>query len=341
VGGLDGSLFGYSVEQKKWSRLADRGRASLTSITYAPEEDALYALGMGQDGPGRTVVYRFDGEGKPAGRVVLSRQVPTHPHDRPNGGPQIFAVGRQLAVLTPPMVDVMTNPDGPEEPLCYLVDPRTGRVTYHGPMRVHAAARAEPMGAAELDALWQTLRGADGDTADKLMWKLASGGEQTVQYLRAKLRPAAPPAAARLRELVAMLGADDAEAREEASHELRQGGVGARAELKRALEEDLAPETRARLATVLARIASDEEAKSARRGEDPGPDAARWDDEPRLRREHRGLAVLARIGSPEALRCLREVAAGAVASPRTVQAQAVLRRTGGDGAGVEAPLGPR
>jgi hypothetical protein len=136
-----------------------------------------------------------------------------------------------------------------------------------------------------------------------------------------------------------MLGADEAEAREEASHELRQAGVSARAELKRVLEEDLAPETKARVETVLARIASDEKVGSAGGGEDHGPDAARWDDDPRLRREHRALTVLDRIASPEALRCLREVAAGAVTSPRTLQAQAVLRRSGGNE--VEAPLGPR
>ena len=55
----------------------------------------------------------------------------------------------------------------------------------------------------------------------------------------------------------------------------------------------------------------------------PAP-GTRWDDDSRLRRDRRGMIVLSRVGSAAAVDCLRELAAGAPAAPRTLQAAAAL-----------------
>ena len=342
-----GGLYAYSVDEKKWSVLGGMGGADVTSLTYAPAEDAFYGLAMAHDGPARSVIHRIDGEGKPTGRIVLSRRIPSDPSDRPNGGPQVVAVGKYLAVLTPPVVDLEIDPAGPEEARCYLFEPGTGKLVYFGPIRTQAPSRAQPITAEELDALWAALRDADDAAADKIMWQMAAGGERTVQYLRGKVPPAAAPAAQRVDAIVATLSEDDAATRDEAAAELRQGGSAAKAELRRALEKESAPETRARLGTVLAQIESDEEAAQAEAAGPPRPPAdpaarhrwivlmdagmlrqpapgTRWDNEPRLRRDRRGMIVLSRIGTPAASDCLRDLAAGAPGAPRTLQAAAVL-----------------
>lgn len=357
-----GRLCAYDVDQEKWSVLADGGRAPITSLTYAPAEDAFYGLAMGGDGPARPVVIRFDGEGRPAGRVVLSRRIPSHLHDRPHGGPQVVAVGGYLAVLTPPVVDVEFDPAGAEQPRCYLFEPKTGRLVYSGPLRIQPPSRAEPITAAELDDLWAALRDADEAAADRLMWQMASGGERAVEYLRAKLPPAAAPMPQRVDALVARLSDADADARDEAAAELRQGGAAAKSALSGALKQDLAPEKRARVRTVLANIESDEESAAAEAAPWPPPPPAdpaqrqrwavlldagllrrpapgtRWDDDPRLRRDRRGMAVLSRIGSPDAAEHLRQLAAGVPAAPRTIQAAATLNAPAPDPA--HGPEGP-
>jgi hypothetical protein len=344
-----GRLYAYDVGEKKWSVLADQNGFPIASIAYAPREDAFYGLAMmGGEVPARPVVFRFDGEGRQTGRVVLARRIPSHPHDRPQGGPRVAAVGEYLAVLTPPVVDVDIDPAGPEEPRCYLFEPKTGRLVYSGPLRVQPPSRSEPMTAAELDELWAALRDADDAAADKLMWQMASGGERTVQYLRGKLPPAAPPAAQRVDALVAKLSEEDGAARDEAAAELRQGGTATKAELRRVLKQDLSPDARARAGAVLTRIESDEAAAAEADAPWPPPppkdpqqrhlwavafDAGflrrpvpgvRWDDDPRLRRDRRGMIILSRTGSPAAVEILHRLAAGTPAAPRTVQARATL-----------------
>jgi hypothetical protein len=145
------------------------------------------------------------------------------------------------------------------------------------------------LSAAELEACWTDLAGADAGRDLAVLSRLAGVPEQAAALLRDRLRPVAAPPPDELRRLLADLDSGQFARRETATKRL--------AELA---------ETRRRAEGLLAR-----------------PRLVRT---PEARRALRAVRLLACIGSPETRQTLEKLARGAPEARLTREAQAALRR---------------
>jgi hypothetical protein len=170
-------------------------------------------------------------------------------------------------------------------------------------------ARMEGVRAApeELDGLWADLAGADAARAWRAVWKLAATPGPALPLLRRHLRPVPAPDAGRIARLLADLGSERFEKRDQAARELEKIGEAAAPILRRTLEARPPLETRRRIEAVLERW--------------EGPTAARLV-------AVRATAVLERAGTAEARRLLDELAGGAPGAHLTQAAQTSLQRLG-------------
>jgi hypothetical protein len=161
--------------------------------------------------------------------------------------------------------------------------------------------------AAELEALWADLAGADAPRAYRAVCALAAAPNQAVGLLARHLKPAPPEQAARVARLIAGLDSDRFEVRKKATEDLRKIGLLAEPALERALSRHPTPEARQRMEALLQEL---------RRADGP----------PELLRIVRAVQVLEQAATPEAQRLLREWAAGAPDERLTQEAKEALRR---------------
>jgi hypothetical protein len=159
------------------------------------------------------------------------------------------------------------------------------------------------------DRLWEGLASTDGPTAYRAVWALAAEPGRGVPALRERLPRSVSEVTARgrrIRALIADLDSDSFDRRTAASRELAAFGAEAEPALRRALARRPSAEARKRLGELLS------DCGSLRSGE--------------VLRCLRALAVLERIGTPEARQVLGRVAAGAPDDWLTEEAKAALRR---------------
>jgi WD40 repeat protein len=161
---------------------------------------------------------------------------------------------------------------------------------------------ADDLDRKELDALWSDLAG-DARKAYRAIGTLASVPARTMPFLKDRLRPAVV-ATKRIEKLLADLDADQFETREAASQELARWRYRAEPILRRALDKKPSQEARRRLQAILA--------------EPKRPTAEEL-------RTLRAIAVLERIGTPEARQVLAKLADNAKAR-ETSEAKAALER---------------
>jgi WD40 repeat protein len=157
-----------------------------------------------------------------------------------------------------------------------------------------------------LAACWKELA-ADPPTAFRVQGELVLAGDRSVLLLGEKLQPAREQDIRGVERLIADLDSDDFAKRESASAKLKKLGDSVEAALRRALEGKPGLEQRRRIERLLLPLL------------EPGLPAERL----RLRR---ALAVLEQIGSPEAVKVLRRLAAGAADAALTREAKAALSR---------------
>jgi RNA polymerase sigma factor (sigma-70 family) len=165
----------------------------------------------------------------------------------------------------------------------------------------------EKLGPDGLARAWADLAGADAARAFRARGALVSAPEETVAWLRGRLKRAAPADAARLKQLVADLGSKQFAVRDKAQAALAGIGELAEGALRRALEDTPTLEVRRRLEGLLARLR--------------GPVTR-----PEVLRSVRGAAVLEDIATPAARALLAELAAGAPDARLTREARASLGR---------------
>jgi hypothetical protein len=304
LGGV-GYMYAYSPATKKWSLLTDMKDVDLTCFTYSPEEDCFYALCERPRGAIDPTLFRYGPDGQILGRLRLPVGMP--PLDHQGKGFQMIPVGRQLAILPPP-IPHRWDPDAPSEALCHVLDPKTGRVTYSGPLTPQTEKQGAVAG--DLERLWEGLTGAESLVLDAVMWALADGLDGTVRFLRGKLGVVPRPNPKEVRGLITQL--DDARfaTREQAMARLKVLGKVVEPHLRAALAERPSLETAQRLRTLL-----------------EGIERARAEDSEWLR-EERALQVLARIGTPAASAYLRELASGPAGAVRTRLARQALQQLG-------------
>jgi WD40 repeat protein len=168
-------------------------------------------------------------------------------------------------------------------------------------------APARGLTAAELEALWADLAGADAARAYRAAGALAAEPGQAVPLLKARLRPVAPPEPERVARLLTELESKRFTVRQRAAHELEGLGDLAEPALEKLLAAKPPLETRKRVEAILERL---------RGPAGPGD----------MLRALRAVEVLERIGSPPARAVLRALAGGAPGHRITEEARASLAR---------------
>ncbi len=166
---------------------------------------------------------------------------------------------------------------------------------------------AKPLAEKELEQCWIDLAGADAAKAYRAIWKLAGAPEQSVPFLKKRLRPVVPPDPEQLHRLIADLGSNRFAVREKAYHELKEQAELAAPGLRKAAADKLPLETHRRVDQLLKQLRQP---------------IARPDDLQRIR----AVAVLEYVGSAGARDCLRALAGGALEARLTKQAQESLAR---------------
>jgi RNA polymerase sigma factor (sigma-70 family) len=168
------------------------------------------------------------------------------------------------------------------------------------------AARAQP---AELTAWWEAFAGADAHPAYAAGWRLTAVPEQTVPFLRTRLKKAASVPGEQIQHWIADLESSRFRDRQTAEKRLGEWIDEAEPALGKALSSNPSPELRRRVESLL--------------------NAPRVVSSPDELRSLRAVEVLERIGGADARLLLTEVAAGAPAARLTREAEASLRRLAG------------
>lgn len=171
-------------------------------------------------------------------------------------------------------------------------------------------ARKERLTDVGLAAHWETLQQPDAANADAAIGSLVAAAHESVPFLRTKLRPISAPDGKRVRQWLDDLGSENFQMRSRAYGELERFGETVLGELENALKSDPPLEKRKRLEALT---------RGARAIALPF-------NTPQRLREWRALETLERIGNPEALALVRELASGAAGARLTKSARAVVER---------------
>ncbi len=163
----------------------------------------------------------------------------------------------------------------------------------------------------DLDGLWSDLGNEDAQAAHRALALLADAPADAVALIRRRLSPAEgrPPEDRQVEAWVTDLEAGAVETTDKAARALREAGPLARPALLAALAAKPSAEKRIRLVELLGAMSR-----------------ARF--APERMRPTRALELLERLGTPEAGRLLKELAAGNPSAWLTVEARASLQRMG-------------
>jgi WD40 repeat protein len=170
-----------------------------------------------------------------------------------------------------------------------------------------AIPRAAPPGAAELEAHWADLAGADGTRAHRAVWALAAVPERSIPFLKERLRPATEADAKQVARLLADLNSPRWKVRDSARRELERLSERAAPALRRAHAAAGSLEFRRRVYLLLAKL--------------DGPVRL-----PEGRRALRAVEALEHMSTHEARALLEVLAAGVPQARLTQEARASLER---------------
>jgi hypothetical protein len=303
--GGEGHIYCFDVDKGKWSSLGSMNNIDLLGLCYSPEEDLFYGIHRPHsEGKQRLSLLVLDDKGVIVGNQATDVEAIGRPG--PGGVPvQAAAVGKQVALLVAAPDDEPPEVEQPSLGTGYLVNPRTGKVIYSS--RLELQPDKLEINAAEISKLWEDLQTNNSDTAEMLMWRLAGGGDSTVEFFRRHFMPIEKPDFKQIGTLIEQLDHDDFKIRDRASKELSKIGATAEDALVRASKSTSA-EVRNRARLLLADIKNDQSS------------------DPSIRRELRAVVVLARIGNPQAIEYLEELARSDEPSLRRRQARVALER---------------
>ena len=160
----------------------------------------------------------------------------------------------------------------------------------------------------EMAELWDELDG-DARKAHQAMVRLTAAGAQSVAMLRQRVHPAPGQSlnAKEIDQLLSDLDSDAFEVREKASRALETAGKSARPALLKALAAQPSAEKKRRVQDLLDALSR------------PGSGAGNGST-------CAALEVLERLGTPDAMKLLQELARGNPDAPLTIEANRVLRR---------------
>jgi hypothetical protein len=301
-------LYAIDPATKKWSGVVNLENVQAQSFTYSTAEDCFYAILVGFGQPTRLIRYTTDGD--PNRLIELSRRFTGETY-RPDGGPQLIAVGDKLVLLsTFSRSDLIRARAGeaipqPRQKL-FVIDPQTGQVTFATTIAPQPNADVK-LSEAEMSDAWLALSAEDASEVDRATAKLASAGDAAVPFIREQLKRGANVDAQAVAKLIAQLDHDDFTQRDAASRELRRMGRVTEPLLRRALDAKPSAEAKSRLEAIIAEF-------------QPDPSGQRKGD-----REAVAVSILGRIGTPAALDYLGELAGTSPDSPRAADARRALQ----------------
>jgi dipeptidyl aminopeptidase/acylaminoacyl peptidase len=168
-----------------------------------------------------------------------------------------------------------------------------------------ARKRTTTLSAEALEKRWADLASADVSVACRSQWELIAASEQSVGFVKDRLRPAPaanPTEETAISKRIADLDSDAFEVREKRMRELETFGDAALPALRKALKDSASAESRRRVQRLLNTI------------------------ENAARQDLRGIEVLERIGTREARAVLESLVKGAPEAPRTREAKAAIGR---------------
>jgi RNA polymerase sigma factor (sigma-70 family) len=165
---------------------------------------------------------------------------------------------------------------------------------------------APPDGTIDGKALWDDLAGQDAARAFDGLRRLSAAPREAAALVRERVKPATPPAAGTVARLVAALGDEKFEARQQAAAELERLGELAEPELRKALDAEGSLDVRQRLERLLQKL----------NGQAPAT----------LVRDLRAVELLELAGGPESRQVLDGLAKGAPGARLTREAKAALER---------------
>jgi hypothetical protein len=303
--GGEGHIYSLDVDKDKWSSLGSMNNIDLSGLCYSPEEDLLYGIHRPySEGKQQLSLLVLDNKGVIVGNQATEVEAAGRPG--PSGGSaQIAAVGKQVAVLVGEPDDEQPGLEQASLGTGYLVNPRTGKVVYSSPLELQPDKLE--IDASEISKLWEDLQSNDSDTSEMIMWRLAGGGDATVEFFRRHFMSIEKPDIEQIGVLIEQLDHDDFKIRDQASKELSKIGAAAEDALQSASQSKSA-EVRNRARLLLAEIKTGQSS------------------DPSIRRELRAVVVLGRIGNPRAVEYLEELAKSEQASLRRRQARDALER---------------
>ena len=167
--------------------------------------------------------------------------------------------------------------------------------------------RTQHLETKKIESLWSDLADADAAKAWRAVWRMADSPQETLAFLRGRVRPYPTATADVTRRLLVHLDSDAFAIREAAVKRFKELGLQAEPALRAALQAKPSLEQRRRIEELLAAFQ-----------EAPPPPTS---DE---LRQLRALIVLERIGTSEARRRLEDVAKGPPSARLTRQARAAL-----------------
>src|SRR5262249_8585325 len=152
----------------------------------------------------------------------------------------------------------------------------------------HRAPKRVSMGKEGLASSWTLLAGEDPAKAHEALWALVAAPEESVAFLKARLKPVD---GGKIQKLLTDLNSAQFAARQAALKELTAGAEQALGAMRMAINQNLPLETQRRLQQIIKDLP-----------DIPGPDTVRT---------IRAIMVLERIGSTEARSVLETLARGA------------------------------
>jgi WD40 repeat protein/uncharacterized protein (UPF0147 family) len=161
-----------------------------------------------------------------------------------------------------------------------------------------------PLAAGELRQCWSELAGPDAAAAFQAIRRLAAAPEQTLAFLRERLRPVPAPDRERVRRLIEALDSDEFQERKEAAAELEKRADAAASLLRQMAKEASSLNVRRSLQQIL-------------EGMEAKPEALR---------AARAVEVLEWIATPPADRLLEELSKGAADARLTRESVAAHQR---------------
>jgi WD40 repeat protein len=162
----------------------------------------------------------------------------------------------------------------------------------------------------ELAAHWKTLACPEAKEAERAIWYLTWAAGDAVPFMKEHLRPVTRPDAGHLKKLLADLDSDEFKTRSAAGAEIEGLGEQLLGELEKAKRQKNSPEKQRRLESLLSA------AQVAARPFGTAEKVRQW----------RALEILEKAATPDAVRLLKDLAAGVPSASLTQEACAALER---------------